>query len=251
MKKILFLGDLHCGSRVGLNPFPDNETQKVLWQKWLDMIKWAGKVDAVVCNGDAIDGKAKNDPTQTEPDRLNQAKLAVECLKKIKTNGFYLTYGTPFHVTSKGGEDYEGLVADFLRQKGFESEIQEYYNNLECDGVKFRVRHKIGGSSIPHGRATAANKERVWNMLNSYLHEEDQADVLIYSHVHYYQYCGDEISEAVTLPCWQAKGSKYGARQCTGRVTNGAVLYECDKGQFVRKEFLFKIVDKYAGKVKL
>ena len=88
-------------------------------------------------------------------------------------------------------------------------------------------------------------------MLNSYLHEEDQADVLIYSHVHYYQYCGDEISEAITLPCWQAKGSKYGARQCTGRVTNGAVLYECDKGNFTRRPFLFRIKDNYAGKAKI
>ena len=64
MKKVLALGDMHCGHVVGLTP-PDwrcsrrkaGDAQAALYDAFLEICKEAGKVDVCIVNGDCIDGK--------------------------------------------------------------------------------------------------------------------------------------------------------------------------------------------------
>lgn len=249
MKKIGVVADLHCGSEVGLTCFPKNKTQKELYGQWKKTSKWFGKLDALIVAGDMIHGSSKHqDVCYTEPDRLNQATIAATCLGEIDTKKYILCRGTASHVSTETGEDFENVIADHLAPK---AEIYDYLESIECEGVIFRVKHKIGASSIPHGRATAALREVMWNSLNSVAEKEPKANVLLFAHVHYFVAVCNAWAEAIICPCWQARGGKYGNRECGGSVDNGALLFEINGDTYDWHRRLFVIQNKTAGRVKI
>ena len=69
IKKILAIGDTHCGSMVGLthpNWMVKKERnaemyklQVEMWDNYCQILDDFGKVDALIVNGDAIDGKSR------------------------------------------------------------------------------------------------------------------------------------------------------------------------------------------------
>ena len=56
--------------------------------------------------------------------------------------------------------------------------------------------------------------------------EYPKADVLIRSHVHYYDFDGDFDWLGMTTPALQGYGSKFGGRKCTGTVDVGLVYFD-------------------------
>jgi hypothetical protein len=114
MKKVVLISDLHCGHRAGLTPpskqyrigTGDTERdnfallQSGIWDFMIGEIKELGKVDVLICNGDAIDGKGERSggTELLEADRTKQADMAAECLSMFKAKKIFMTYGTPYHV---------------------------------------------------------------------------------------------------------------------------------------------------------
>lgn len=210
MKKGIVLGDLHCGSLVGLTPpeyiQPEVEkTQLPLWNWYIEKIKSIGKVDFVVANGDLIDGPGKKDTIgHFTTNTKKQRDIAIQCLEHIDSAKWYFTYGTPFHVTET--EDYEASIAEH-----FDSPIKDQMY-LEIEGHRCMFRHHVGRSDTPYGQGTQIYKEVVRDLIMALEEEEQRAGQLFFSHVHYEFHIGNHRASAYTTPCFQVPESVYGRK---------------------------------------
>jgi len=234
-KRAFLGGDLHCGHRVGLTPpfyqnaIPGDKYHKIQMETWnwfRDELKPLKPFDVAILNADLVDGKGKRSGSSEliTADWHTQRKIAVECIKEIGAPVIRMTYGTPYHVGDDS--DHESPIVDMLKEEGFEAQIRSQ-GFWDINGTTFDVKHKVGSSSIPHGKGTSIAKERLWNALWADIGEQVRADVIIRSHVHYHYYCGEPEWLAMTLPALQGQGTKFGARQCSGIVHFGFVVFDC------------------------
>ena len=238
-KKILIIGDLHCGSLCGLTPpewfvskgrsaFYAN-LQKEMWDNYLEMCNEFGKVDALIVNGDVIDGKG-NRSGSTElltADMFEQCDIAVSALQQIDAKQVMFTYGTPYHTASPNGEDFDKEVADRMNAPILDE------LNVDVEGLVFNVKHKVGASGSPYNRAMPAGRHRLWEALEALRTNSKPAGVYVRSHVHYFSFCGETNWYAFTLPALQSSDTKYGARQCCGLTDWGMCLFHVDDGALV------------------
>ena len=215
-KRVLVVSDFHCGHNAGLRV---DETDS-RWRRFASEVKKLQPIDICVANGDLIDGKGeKTGGTELiTSDRKQQSKMAVKILEFINAKTYRLTYGTPYHVGKE--EDWEGVIADRI-----DGSIQGH-DFFEVNGLCFDVKHRISGSSIPHGRFTALARQKVWNLFWSELGETPKSDIIIRSHVHYFQYCGGRNWMALITPALQGWGSKFGDRVCEGTIDWGFVYFD-------------------------
>ena len=239
--RALAIADLHSGHRVGLTP-PDwhykgefakggnnskiSKIQRELWGFYAKTIDSLRPIDCLIVNGDAIDGKGKRTGSseQAVADRNEQCLMAAECINYAKAKKVYMTYGTPYHTGQD--EDWEDVVASHVKNL-VKIGSQEW---IEINGVVFDVKHKVSASSIPHGKMTPLARAKLWNTIWHAEHEQQpNADVLIRSHVHYHCFCGESGWLALTTPALQGFGSKFGARQCEGKVGIGVTVFDIKK----------------------
>jgi hypothetical protein len=232
---IICVSDLHCGHKGGLTPprYQEYVIQEKLWNWYRLQARRAGEIGVLVVDGDVIEGKGfRSGGTELiTTDRNEQVKIACECLSVWNTKKIYMTYGTPYHTGR--GEDWEDSVA---REMGavIEDNLLRTFN-----GVSFDIRHKVGSSSVPYGRATSISKSSVWNLLNSVTGLHDKADVIVRAHVHHRLYIDDFMGIRTTLPCLQL-WSKFGSRQCEGHVDFGIVRFRVpNKHTMTYKPMLF------------
>jgi len=244
MKRILTMGDLHSGHLFGLTPprwqlkprdvqgrrkrEKAEAFQRESWNWYSRRVTALGPYDLVVVNGDCIDGTGlRSGGTELlTTDRIEQCTIAEACIQRAMGKGckLVMTYGTPYHVSSDG-EDWEDVIAGNLNADKIGS-----HEWITTEGVTFDVKHKIGSSQTPQGRATAGAKEDNWNALWA---EEDLAprgDIFIRSHVHYCEGSFTPSRVRITLPALQGMGSKFGSRQCSGIVHFGFVVWEVHRG---------------------
>ena len=250
MKKVLVMGDTHCGHWVGLTPpgWWANEKgdsvasafanqQRQCWEFFCNKLEKYKPFDVLIHAGDCIDGKGERSggTELIEPDRNEQVNMALKCIKQAlsKKTKVVMVAGTPYHTGM--GEDFEQQIADRLDTKLHD------HASVEVSGVTFDVKHKIGSSNIPHGRHTAMARERAWNIMWNDHMSIPKADVLLRGHVHYYDFCGGSNWLGMTLPALQGLGSKYGARQCSGTVDFGFVVFTINEGEFQWQPELLKI----------
>ena len=76
---------------------------------------------------------------------------------------------------------------------------------------------------------TALARARLWNVVwNSEHEKQPKANLIIRSHVHYYNFCGADSWMGLTTPalCYN---SSYGVRECEGLVDVGFVVFNFDK----------------------
>lgn len=224
-KRLVVISDLHCGSDVGLTP-PDWQVKPIqveLWDTYAAMLDALKPIDILVVNGDMIDGKASRSggTRMITVDRAEQAEMAANAIEYAEADEAYLTYGTGYHTGNS--EDWEGVVADKL---GAPIEDQLW---LEVNGVMFDFKHFVGASAIPHGRHTTIARDRLWNILWAEMGQQPKSDVIIRSHVHYFNYCGGTSWAAMTTPALQGLGSKFGSRIPSGTVDYGLVYFDVDE----------------------
>jgi len=239
LKRVLACADPHCGHKAGLTPpqyqFPARssssrkvkqwgQVQSELWAHWKQHVERLKPIDVLLIGGDAIDGKgSRSGGTELlTADLHEQSEMAVECFNWIEAEKVIMVYGTPYHVNGADGTDYEGFVA---RELGATIGGHEW---VDVNGCVFDLKHKIGGSQVPHGRHTAIARERLWNVLWNERDYAPKADVILRAHVHYFQFCGASTWSAFTLPALQGPGSKFGIRQCSGTVDFGFVHFDVD-----------------------
>jgi len=242
---VMACGDFHSGHRVGLTPpgwhekLPVganivrrqySEARTKLWNIFAREVRKLKRPDVLIANADLIDGRGeKSGGTELiATDRNEQADMAAEVIRFIGAPTVLCTYGTPYHTGNK--EDWEQVIVDKLRDDDYKPKRVEIKSHLYTDinGVMFDVKHKIAGSTVPHGRHTPGAKENLWNLVwNEYTDGAvPRGDIFLRSHVHYYQIAGDGRKMCMTLPALAGMGSKYGARACSGLVTWGFVMFD-------------------------
>jgi hypothetical protein len=230
--RVLVISDLHCGHIVGLthpdfNPRYEGAGKDLLGKHRLALWRWYERqvdalkpVDALIVNGDAIDGKGdKSGATELiTTDRNEQCSMAIAAIETIGAKEIYMSYGTPYHTGRY--EDWERQIADHVGAR------IDSHGYLDIRGLVFDYRHFVGASSVPHGRHKAIAKEHLWNVLWAEHGEYPKADVLIRSHVHYFVGAFGPNWLAMITPALQHYGSKYGARKCSGKVDFGFVFFD-------------------------
>jgi hypothetical protein len=240
-KRVVVISDLHCGHRVGLTP-PGKESQisgtshqriskkyykaqLALWKAYAGMIKRLGKIDILIVNGDAIDGRGeKSGGTELiAVDRNVQVEMAAECINFVGADTVLMTRGTGYHVGNT--ESFEDNIADKVGAKKIEDHA--WY---DINGVVFDVKHFIGSSGIPHGRSTAVKRDQLWSLIWHERNEQPRGEpgkiIVIRSHVHYFDYSGNSDYLAITTPALQGMGSKFGAKICSGTVDFGLIYFD-------------------------
>lgn len=236
MKRIIIVSDFHCGHRLGLtlsdidegnHKYKRHKEIRNAISEWFKKeVRENGPYDMCIANGDLIDGKGTRSGgiEQLMPDRNDQKEEAVNIIRYIDASENFIVRGTPYHVGNE--ENWEDIIADTLNCTVHDRLF------IEIEGVVFDVRHKIGSSSVPHGRATALLKEGLWNTLWSEEGVQPKAQVIIRSHVHYCVYAGTPGHVYITTPSLQGLGSTYGARQCSGTVHTGFLVVECHDSKY-------------------
>jgi hypothetical protein len=253
MKRVVVISDLHSGHKVGLT-HPDfdaeppsredeyaerglYEIRRSCWDFYAKTIKELGKIDALIVNGDMIDGPGEKSggTEQITTDCLHQAEMAAAAINFVGSPLVYGTIGTGYHTGQR--EDFEKTVAKDCKMRALGS--HEWY---DINGTIFDCKHHCSSSGMPTGRHNAAAKERLWNLLWAEFGEQPKSDVIIRSHVHYHAYCGQENWLAMTTPALQAKGSKYGKRRCSGTVHFGLVHFDVyGKGDYSWRAHITRI----------
>jgi hypothetical protein len=240
MKRIVIISDLHCGSRSGLTPpawqWPTNsknrdrrkyaEMQARVWAYYEETLAALQPIDCLVVNGDAIDGKGERSggTELLEADRNEQALMAAECIRVARAKQVVIVRGTPYHVGKE--DDFESAVAALCGA----NKIGDH-EWIEAEGIIFDLKHKVGSSSIPHGRNTAPQRAALWNALWAERGLQPRARVIVRSHVHYHVYSGDVRKLVLTTPALQG-WTKFGAKECEGTTDVGLVHFDCEGGNF-------------------
>jgi hypothetical protein len=234
-KRVVILSDTHCGHMAGLTP-PDDwgnlnhsdphkrklaRARAEAFAFYSSRLRDLYPIDIVVFNGDAIDGSGTRSGgvEQLTTDRNEQAAMAIECLKEAKAKQYVFVAGTPYHTGE--GEDFEAQVADALG-----GERLHNHEWVRVNGVTFDLRHHIGSSSIPHGRATPLMKQWLWNQLWAVEDAQPKADIIIRSHVHTFTLAGGVDWIGMTTPALQLANTRFGARRCDGIVHFGFVFFD-------------------------
>ena len=197
-----------------------------LWFAFESALKELPPIDFILANGDLIEGKGKRSggTELLTPDRNLQCSMAVSVFDHLKPYcnpavEIIGTYGTPYHAGEY--EDWEDQIAKTVGFRKMGS--HEWY---EVNGLVFDLKHAVGSSQVPYSRHTATAKEGTWNDIWAIEDMQPFADVILRSHVHYFQYSGNSRRLQMTLPALQGMGSKFGARKCSGLVDFGFIFFE-------------------------
>lgn len=239
---VVLISDLHCGSVFGLTPKeyweadPDRMSmQKESWEAYLDIVSAWKYPDFLCINADCIDGsQSKQGGAElTTPDRNIQVEMAVKCIEKWKARRHIMTYGSGYHVSS-GAEDFEYNIANDEKIKATIGG-RLYF---EIDGIVWDMRHAVGASAIPHGRATPLLREVMWDLIKEAEATGPKVDIVVRSHVHYYVYVETGEKIALTTPALQLSRGRFGSRQCTGETHWGAVRFRIKNRKISGKDVI-------------
>ena len=247
MKRVVVISDLHCGHRVGLTP-PNWQTRQTdadgyrkwgaqqagIWNWYKNEIEALKPIHLLVVNGDLIDGQGKRSggTELIAPDRVNQIKMAQECIDVAGATKIQVIRGTPYHSGEE--EDWEDLL---MRKNVKVGDFEQFTVN----GLAFGCRHHIGNSSVPAGKHTALMNEALWDLIWAEANLRVKTDILIRSHRHAFAYCRGLVGSQLLMvtPGMQGFGSKFGSRKCSGLVDIGFVHFDVEtKGEYTWKVHL-------------
>lgn len=212
-KKILIIGDMHVGSNVALMPeevmtdktekencqlIKASPVQQKILKKWYEMIDTEGKVDALVVNGDSVDGynRKNNGIGCWTTDMDVQMKTARSLIKEVHYKKLYGTQGSLYHTNNNISVDK--LIIDSLGGN-FSNDL-----SLKADDIRMHFSHKVGVSGTTwQYRTTPIAKEMVMNELNQMDFERFQ--IIARNHAHYY--CAVQFGKSLGLicPCWKGR----------------------------------------------
>jgi hypothetical protein len=246
MKRVIVIGDTHCGHRVGLTTpsyqLKPKEKSSTKENKWLAIqeetwglfdktLRKLAPFHIVLDLGDMIDGKGKKSggTELIKTSQEDQVDMAVEVRTHMRTVcrtrklKFYGVYGTPYHG-GYAGEDWENQVAD---KAGYEKIGSHEW--VSVSGVVFDLKHKVGRSdAAEYTRHTAPARAAAWNGVWHQRGYQPLAEIVLRAHVHYYTISGNATRTVFTLPALQAMGTKFGARQCEGPVDWGFMHFDIE-----------------------
>lgn len=241
-KLLLVVSDFHAGSIYGLWPpsvqvqagqtshsITYTKGQEALWQAWLGFLQDVreARPDAVVVNGDLIDGRQK---AQLGTEALtvsmsDQREGAIAILQTLREAigpdvPMYFVQGTEYH-DEKAGDEAEKVAESLFgtlapEGVGVGKHSKEGLNLEFTSGVVVNIQH---GISVAGGlyRATPLDREGVWSALAGKEGKFPKADAVIRSHAHYFCHVEHQSKHIVITPCWQLQ-TRYMRRNSAYRM---------------------------------
>ena len=187
------------------------------------------KPDMVCIIGDCIEGQSSRSHGVgcVTSDLDVQTEMAIKAIEQIPTKNIKFIRGTDYHVLSNGSE------AENVLARHFDAPVENHmFLNLkgkEVGEITFDLKHKVGGSSVPHGIFTPQAKETLWNTEWYIDGGAPLADVYIRGHVHRFSYCGTNRYLAINLPAMSLRRfNHYGAKCCNNLVDTGMVVFDIE-----------------------
>jgi len=233
VKRVLVASDMHCGNYWGLTP-PEwqvgdyQQVQQGLWKFWEEVTQ--EPYDVAILNGDLIDGLV-DEVEHVTADRAEQLKIAKRAIERIQAKKLYIVEGTPAHTN--GEASYERLLGEMM-----DIEAKPYLR-LEIEGIKFHIRHVVSGSATPYG--SMIRKEAVRQVWVDESNGIEPPDVVIRSHVHYYQVDQDERVMGIVTPALQLPFSVYGRTRRPWKYNVGVVVLHVGNGLCLPRPILLKL----------
>lgn len=235
MKRVACIADLHCGHPTGLTPEawhfrqgggPDRDSladyQAESWARYVDIVAAVQPVDVLLVAGDCIDGRETGRHLVSE-DRDDQCEIAKECIKLWGAEDIIMVYGTRRHTGKL--EKLETSIANDLGATILSRAF------VQIEDVMFKLRHKVGRSTIPHGRGTAIARAAMWNELRAARGKDPKAQVHLFAHTHYHFYVGGPDWIAMTLPSLQG-ATEYGQEEIDDDVDWGVAYFDVEGGSY-------------------
>jgi len=205
ISRLLFIGDLHCGSKVGLLPkgYRDeygaklnlNASQELIWKQF----KWIEKHCTDDCDelllvtmSDMVHGPNKDDPSQVNADVKAQAEMVIHALLPIahkSTKIYALDALSRYHADA--GRFADDFIASELGSYGGRAFIR---HDIVVQGVHFRLKHH--GPTLgyrPHTRGDSVRRFLRDVHIEALQEGEETPDVFVFAHWHNY------YREAVTV----------------------------------------------------
>ena len=239
-KRVVVISDLHCGHRVGLTPPPYQTVvqdgtphvmekcagiQNECWKWYVREARALKPIDALVVNGDAIDGRGERSGSTEliSVNRIEQVDMAEMCVRVWQAPVIIVVRGTAYHTGNI--EEYEDLLGERVH-----AEKVGNHEWLNVNGAVLDFKHHLSASSVPYGRATQVLREWLWSQLWTIAEYQPKSDIIVRSHVHYHVHAGGMLGDrkflAMTTPALQAMGTRYGATRCSGLVDFGFVHFD-------------------------
>lgn len=233
---------MHCGGMSGVLPtnyyhadrdlhLTQSRVQEFLFDAWSNMCQDVGKVDAVICNGDIVDGlnrKGRGKDIQIA-DMMVQCDIAKQLLSMIDCERFIFTQGSGYHVD-------DNPSADEMICRLMKGEWYEWFGDVMFDNITINIQHETSFSKDPSGQFNSQRKDA--NLL--ILQGDEPADIYLRSHIHRFTYTGNSSSMTVTTPCWKGMDG-FVSKKSQLRPDNGYVLFNIEGSNYSWDYNVFKI----------
>ncbi len=229
---VAVVGDLHCGSTLGLCPsggvdlddgghYSPSKTQVWMWSLWLEywarvreIRKQLGAKLVCVLNGEAIDGVHHGTVQIVSGHLGTQMEISRLCLseaQRLSPDAWHVTRGTEAHSGKSAPADeaiarWLGAVPD--PETGASS---TYHLLMELAGVGFDITHHGRAGLRPWTRATGVNALAA-ELVYAYAGRDWRPDLAIRNHNHTAADSFDNHAvRVVSNGCWQL-ASAFGKR---------------------------------------
>jgi|TARA_R110000824_G_scaffold15407_6_gene64896 hypothetical protein len=266
---VVFLGDTHCGSTVGLCPdeglelddggwYQPNKSQQWLWENWLEAWDRVAKIKKIVpgtnlhivMNGDAVDG----DHHKTAQIASRLTGIHVRCFMEsiqvplsLGPDSIHIIRGTAAHVGESGNVE-EG-IARALSAGGWPvvgdpdtGQKSSYWRKLTIGDVKIDVKHHGRMGKRAHTKGPYIRWYAQDIFFNYAMDGETPPDLAVRSHFHQFADSGQihKIkTRAVALPAWQL-ATEYVHRVAESLADIGLVCAIIEDGHYTIEPILFR-----------
>jgi len=254
LKNLIVVSDLHAGSQQGLCPdtvmldgggtYAASAQQRVVmlawrefWDVWVPRVTH-GEPFAVVCNGDATDGRHHGSTEQVSQNLADQGRIACELLAPVveQCEGrFYLIRGTEAHV-GPAAENEERLGEAIGALPDADGRRSRYELWIKVGEGLVHLMHHIGTTGSMAYESTAVMRELTDSYMEAGRNHRVPPDVVVRSHRHRYIEVRvptiDGYGISMVTPGWQLKtGFVYrlaGARMSTPQI-GGCIIRQGDE----------------------
>jgi hypothetical protein len=231
-KRVLFIGDAHVGSNVGLSPVEmmnedgleihQNKVQEWILNKYHRMIDDVGIVDLLVVNGDLVEGinyQGEGVGNWTN-DMDIQVETSANLLSEIKFRKCVGCSGTRYHSGDNPKNDRRVI------EKTGGKWMKEI--STEINGIRIHASHKASVYKNKQSKPSAVAGEMVAAEINSM--EFGKYHIIARSHTHTYAAVDMGTSIGFLLPCWKGRDDYaiYSASPLTFNPSIGYVVVEID-----------------------
>jgi len=220
VKQIVGIGDLHCGSSVGLCPpgyrlktggiYGLNPFQEVLWESYLTCLSWLDdslpkdSPTLLVVNGDVVDGNHHGNMDLVSGNEFDHIDIAEQVLDPLisRFDKVIFLRGTECHT-----KDMEDQIA-----KAFGSKVIANPENGKLSYDKLRMkthgtfgiwRHHISTVSTPWSKANALSKHLALEQVEAARLGHDIPKYIVASHRHEPGRYIDATGACIVLHPWQ------------------------------------------------